>query len=37
VLLELADDPPLLQLVDLDDGVEQLEVVSRITGKLLEC
>ena len=28
VLLELADHAPLLQLVDLDDGVQELEVVA---------
>src|SRR4051812_3411165 len=37
VLLELADDATLLELVDLDDGVEQLEVIARIACKLLEC
>src|SRR3954468_655538 len=36
VLLELADHPPLLQLVDLDDRVEELEVVARVAGELLE-
>ena len=35
-LLELADHAPLLQRVDLDDGVEQLEVVARVAGQLLE-
>ena len=37
VLDELGDDAPLLQLVDLDDGGEELEVVAGITCKLLEC
>src|SRR4051812_45993312 len=36
VLLELADDAALLELVDLDDGVEQLEVVAGVAGELLE-
>src|SRR3954451_20488485 len=36
VLLELADDPALLELVDLDDGVEELEVVAGVAGQLLE-
>ena len=36
VLAELADDPPLLQLVDLDHRVQQLEVISRVAGELLE-
>ena len=35
-LLELGDDAPLLQRVDLDHGVEQLEVVARVAGQLLE-
>ena len=33
---ELADDAPLLELVDLDDGVEELEVVAGVAGELLE-
>src|SRR3954447_794089 len=36
VLLQLRDDAPLLQLVDLDHGGEQLEVVARVAGELLE-
>src|SRR5262245_2888560 len=36
VLLELADDTALLELVDLDDGVEELEVVAGIARELLE-
>ena len=36
VLLELVHDAPLLQLVDLDHRVEQLEVVARVAGELLE-
>ena len=36
VLLELADRAPLLELVDLDDGGEQLEVVAGVAGELLE-
>ena len=36
MLLQLLDDAPLLQLVDLDHGVQQLEVVSRVRGELLE-
>src|SRR4051812_15847874 len=36
MLLELADDAALLELVDLDDGVEQLEVVAGVAGELLE-
>ena len=36
VLLELADDPALLQLVDLDHRGQQLEVVARVAGELLE-
>ena len=35
-LCELADHPPLLELVDLDDGVQHLEVVSRVRRELLE-
>src|SRR4051794_28019369 len=35
VLLELADGAPLLQLVDLDDGGEQLEVVAGVSCELL--
>jgi hypothetical protein len=37
VLLQLADGAPLLELVDLDYGGEELEVVARITCQLLEC
>ena len=36
VLLELADDSPLLKLVHLDDGGEQLEVVARVPRELLQ-
>ena len=36
MLLELAHHAPLLQLVDLDDGVEELEVVARVARELLE-
>ena len=36
VLLQLRDHAPLLQLVDLDHRVEQLEVVARVAGELLE-
>ena len=36
VLLQLRDHAPLLQLVDLDHGVEQLEVVARVAGELLQ-
>jgi len=36
-MLELVDDPSLLQLVHLDHGREQLEVVAGIASKLLEC
>src|SRR3954452_2897998 len=36
VLLELGDDPPLLQLVNLDDGGQELEVVAGVAGELLE-
>ena len=36
VLLQLRHHAPLLQLVDLDDRVEQLEVVARVAGELLE-
>ena len=36
VLLELGHHAPLLQLVDLDHRVEQLEVVARVAGELLE-
>ena len=36
VLLELADDAPLLQLVDLDHGGQQLEVVAGVAGELLQ-
>ena len=35
-LLELADHPPLLQMVDLDDGVQELEVITGVAGELLE-
>ena len=34
--LELADDTALLELVDLDDGGEELEVVAGVPGQLLE-
>ena len=34
--LELPDDAPLLELVDLDDGVQELEVVARVRRELLE-
>jgi hypothetical protein len=33
---ELPDHAPLLQLVHLDDGVQQLEVVARVRGQLLQ-
>src|SRR5215211_5451428 len=36
VLLELGDDAPLLELVDLDDGGQELEVVAGVAGELLE-
>src|SRR6185437_10112360 len=36
MLLELGDHTALLQLIDLDHGREQLEVVARVAGKLLE-
>ena len=36
VALQLGDDAPLLQLVDLDHGAEQLEVVAAVAGQLLE-
>ena len=36
VLLQLADHPPLLQLVDLDHRGQQLEVVAGVAGELLE-
>ena len=36
VMLELADHAPLLQVVDLDHGGEQLEVVAGVAGELLE-
>ena len=36
MLLELAEDPPLLQLVHLDHRVQQLEVVAGVRGELLE-
>ena len=35
-LLELADHPALLELVDLDDGVQHLEVVPRACRELLQ-
>ena len=34
--LELLDDTPFLELVDLDDRVQQLEAVTRVRGELLE-
>src|SRR5262245_4129561 len=34
--LELADHAPLLQLVDLDHGVQELEVVARVRRELLQ-
>ena len=33
---ELADDAPLLELVDLDDRVQELEAVPRVRGELLQ-
>ena len=36
VLLELVDDPPLLKLVHLDHGVEELEVVAGVAGELFQ-
>ncbi len=36
VLLQLRDDAPLLQFVDLDHGGQQLEVVARVASKLLK-
>src|SRR5262249_56405511 len=36
VLLELVDHSALLQLVDLDHGRQQLEVVARIRSELLQ-
>src|SRR3954447_2981363 len=36
VLLQLRDDAALLQLVDLDHRGEQLEVVARVAGELLQ-
>ena len=36
VLLELPDHPPLLELVHLDHRVQELEVVARVGGELLE-
>ena len=36
VLLELRDHAPLLQLVDLDHRRQELEVVARVRGELLE-
>ena len=35
-LLELADHAPLLQVVDLDHGVQELKVIARVAGELLE-
>src|SRR5689334_5918352 len=36
MLLELRHNTALLQLVDLDDGVQELEVVPRVAGEKLE-
>ena len=36
VLVQLADHAPLLQFVDLDHGRQQLEVIARVAGELLE-
>src|SRR3954447_6231001 len=36
MLLQLADGAPLLELVDLDDGGQELEVVAGVAGELLE-
>ena len=36
VLLQLPDHAPLLQLVHLDHGVQELEVVARVRGELLQ-
>ena len=36
VLLELADDAPLLQLVDVDHRVQELEVIAGVAGELLQ-
>src|SRR5215211_4379023 len=36
VLLQLPDGAPLLKLVDLDDGGEELEVIAGVAGELLE-
>src|SRR2546421_444473 len=36
VFLELADDSPLLQLVDLDHRVQELEVVAGVRRELLQ-
>src|SRR5439155_21780017 len=36
MLLQLRDHAPLLQLVDLDHGGEELEVVARVAGELLQ-
>ena len=36
MLLKLPDHPPLLELVDLDDGPEELEVVAAVPRELLE-
>ena len=37
MLLQLGDHTALLQLVDLDHGGQQLEVVARVSRKLFEC
>src|SRR6266540_5832286 len=36
VLLQLVDDPPLLELVDLDHGADELEVVAAVSGEQLQ-
>ena len=36
VLFQLPDEPALLQLVDLDHRRQQLEVIPRVPGQLLE-
>src|SRR5437867_295914 len=36
MLFELRNDAPLLQLVDLDDRGKQLEVITGVSGELLE-
>src|SRR5205085_4239492 len=36
VLLQLPDRAPLLELVDFDDGGQELEVVAAVAGQLLE-